>query len=112
MRILIIYSTRSHSVDTYIKTQDPSSYTGFIEIANRAGKHDNRVRFLQVARKHMRKPKVDTELAYAYTRTDRLRNMEGFLGMSIVTGILEVGEKCFEDGRALPSCQVPLQQYL
>lgn len=50
-----------------------------------------------MARKHLREPKVDTELAYAYAKTDRLHDMEDFLGMTNVADVLEVGEKCFED---------------
>ncbi len=50
-----------------------------------------------MARKHVREPKVDTELAYAYAKTDRLHDMEDFLALTNVADILEVGEKCFED---------------
>ncbi|GJE98267.1 clathrin heavy chain [Phanerochaete sordida] len=85
------------AIDSYIKAQDPTNYAEVIEIANRAGKHDDLVRFLQMARKHLREPKIDTELAYAYAKTDRLHDMEDFLGMTNVADILEVGEKCFED---------------
>lgn len=68
-----------------------------IEIASRAGKHDDLVRYLQMARKTLREPKIDTELAYAYAKTDRLHDMEDFLAMTNVADILQVGEKCFED---------------
>jgi clathrin heavy chain len=50
-----------------------------------------------MARKALREPKIDTELAYAYAKTDRLHDMEDFLGMTNVADVLEVGEKCFED---------------
>ena len=83
--------------DSYIKAEDPSNFAEVIEISNRAGKHDDLVRFLQMARKSLREPKIDTELAYAYAKTDRLHDMEDFLGMTNVADILEVGEKCFED---------------
>ncbi|TFK74892.1 clathrin heavy chain [Pluteus cervinus] len=85
------------SIDSYIKAQDPANFTEVIEISNRAGKHDDLVRFLQMARKSLREPKIDTELAYAYAKTDRLHDMEDFLGMTNVADVLEVGEKCFED---------------
>ncbi|KAJ3555518.1 hypothetical protein NM688_g2533 [Phlebia brevispora] len=85
------------AIDSYIKAQDPSNFVEVIEIASRAGKHDDLVRYLQMARKHLREPKIDTELAYAYAKTDRLHDMEDFLGMTNVADILEVGEKCFED---------------
>ncbi|KAF5383731.1 hypothetical protein D9615_003688 [Tricholomella constricta] len=85
------------SIDSYIKAEDPSNFAEVIEISNHAGKHDDLVRFLQMARKTLREPKIDTELAYAYAKTDRLHDMEDFLAMTNVADILEVGEKCFED---------------
>ena len=84
-------------IESYIKAQDPSNFAEVIEISNRAGKHDELVKYLQMARKTLREPKIDTELAYAYAKTDRLHDMEDFLGMTNVADILEVGEKCFED---------------
>lgn len=50
-----------------------------------------------MARKSLREPKIDTELAHAYAKTDRLHDMEDFLSMTNVADVLEVGEKCFED---------------
>ncbi|KAI0629190.1 clathrin heavy chain [Trametes polyzona] len=85
------------AIDSYIKAEDPSNYAEVIEIASRAGKYDDLVRFLQMARKSLREPKIDTELAYAYAKTDRLHDMEDFLAMTNVADVLEVGEKCFED---------------
>ncbi|KIY69192.1 clathrin heavy chain 1, partial [Cylindrobasidium torrendii FP15055 ss-10] len=85
------------AIDSYIKAEDPSNFAEVIEISNRAGKHDDLVRFLQMARKTLREPAIDTELAYAYAKTDRLHDMEDFLGMTNVADILVVGEKCFED---------------
>ncbi|KAK7017915.1 Clathrin heavy chain [Paramarasmius palmivorus] len=85
------------SIDSYIKAEDPSNFVEVIKISSRAGKHDDLVRFLQMARKSLREPKIDTELAYAYAKTDRLHDMEDFLAMTNVADILQVGEKCFED---------------
>lgn len=50
-----------------------------------------------MARKSLREPRIDTELAYAYAKTDRLHDMEEFLALTNVADILSVGEKCFED---------------
>ena len=83
--------------DSYIKAEDPANFAEVIEISNRAGKHDDLVRFLQMACKPLREPRIDTELAYAYAKTDHLYDMEDFFSMTNVVDILEVGEKCFED---------------
>ena len=89
--LLIIFT------DSYIKAEDPSNFLEVIEISTRADKYDDLVRYLQMARKTLREPKIDTELAHAYAKTDRLHDMEDFLSMTNVADILEVGEKCFND---------------
>jgi len=83
--------------DSYIKAEDRANFAEVIEILNHAEKHDDFVHFLQMARKSLREPRIDTELAYAYAKTDRLHDMEDFLSMGNVADILKVGEKCFED---------------
>lgn len=65
-------------------------------MASRADKYDDLVRYLQMARKSLREPAVDTELAVAYARTDRLHDMEEFLSMTNVADLLQAGEKAFE----------------
>ena len=50
-----------------------------------------------MAHKSLREPRIDTELAYAYAKTNRLHGMEDFLSMTNIADILEVGEKCFKD---------------
>jgi clathrin heavy chain len=85
------------AIDSYIKAEDPSNFREVIELSNRAGKHDDLVRYLQMARKTAREPEIDTELAYAYAKTDRLSDMEEFLAMTNVADVLKVGEKCFDD---------------
>jgi clathrin heavy chain len=84
---------RTDFADSYIKADDPTNVAEVIEIASHAGKHEELVRFLQMARKSLREPKIDTELAYAYAKTDRLHDMEDFLGMTNVADILEVRGK-------------------
>ncbi len=56
-------------VDLYIKAEDPSNYAEVIELVTRADKYDDLVLFLQMTRKSLREPKIDTELAHAYAKT-------------------------------------------
>lgn len=86
------------AIDSYIKADDPTNYMEVIETANRAGKHDDVVRYLQMARKTLREPKIDTELCVAYAKTDRLHDMEEFLAMTNVADQLTAGEQVFEAG--------------
>ena len=82
--------------DSYIKAEDPSNYAEVIETAGRADNYDDLVRYLQMARKSLREPAIDTELAFAYARTDRLHDMEEFLSMTNVADQLTAGEKAFD----------------
>lgn len=82
--------------DSYVKANDATNYAEVIETAERAGKYDDMVRYLQMARKTLREPKIDTELVVAYAKTDRLSDMEEFLGMTNVADLLTAGEKVFE----------------
>lgn len=84
------------AIDSYVRAEDPSNYLEVIETASRAGKHDDLVRYLQMARKTLREPAIDTELAVAYAKTDRLRDMEDFLSMTNVADLLSAGEKAFD----------------
>ncbi|CAH7670842.1 clathrin, heavy polypeptide [Phakopsora pachyrhizi] len=86
------------AIDSYIKANDPTNYLEVIETADRAGKHEDVARYLQMARKTLREPKIDTELCVAYAKTDRLHDMEEFLSMTNVADLLSAGEQVFEAG--------------
>ncbi|KAH8919125.1 clathrin heavy chain [Atractiella rhizophila] len=86
------------SIDSYVKANDPSNYLEVIETASHAGKEEDLVRYLQMARKTLREPKIDTELAVAFAKTDRLHDMEEFLNYTNVVDQLAAGEQVFEAG--------------
>lgn len=85
------------AIDSYVKAEDPSNFAEVIEIAEHAGREEELIRFLQMARKKAREPLIDTEYAYCLAKANRLGDMEEFLGMTNVADILSVGEKCFND---------------
>jgi clathrin heavy chain len=65
--------------DSYIRANDPSNYQEVIEIASRAGKYEDLIRYLQMARKTIREPQVDGYLLLSFAKTDRLHDLEDFL---------------------------------
>lgn len=85
------------AIDSYVKAEDPSNFAEVIEIAEHAGREEELIRFLQMARKKAREPQIDTEYAYCLAKAGRLGDMEEFLSMTNVADILSVGEKCFND---------------
>lgn len=55
--------------------RDPSSTAIVVALSNMAGKHDELVRYLQMAPKTLRQSTYDRELGYAYARTGLLHDM-------------------------------------
>lgn len=68
------------AIDSYVKAEDPSNYAEVIEIAEHAGREEELIRYLQMARKKAREPQIDTEYAYCLAKANRLGDMEEFLG--------------------------------
>ncbi|KAF2842949.1 clathrin heavy chain [Patellaria atrata CBS 101060] len=88
----------SDSVDSYIRAQDPSNFNEVIEIATHAGKDDDLIKFLKMARKTLREPPIDTGLAFCYARTNQLSELEDFLRSTNVADVEASGDKAYEEG--------------
>ncbi|ODH28145.1 hypothetical protein ACO22_04005 [Paracoccidioides brasiliensis] len=88
----------SDSIASYIRAGDPSNYNEVIETATHAGKDEDLVEFLKMARKTLREPAVDTALAFAYARLDQLSELEDFLHGINVADVEASGDKAYEEG--------------
>ncbi|RDL36686.1 Clathrin heavy chain [Venustampulla echinocandica] len=86
------------SIASYIRAEDPSNYNEVIEIATHAGKDEDLIKFLRMARKTLREPPIDTALAFAFARTDQLSELEDFLRGTNVADIEESGDKAYAEG--------------
>ncbi|KAL9528508.1 putative clathrin heavy chain [Sphaerulina musiva] len=88
----------SDAVESYIRAQDPSNYQEVIEIATHAGKDEDLVKYLRMARKTLREPPIDTALAFSFARLNDLPALEEFLRSSNVANIEESGDKAYAEG--------------
>ena len=88
----------SDSIDSYIRAQDPSNYSEVIETSIHAGKNEDLIKYLKMARKTLREPPIDTALAFAYARTEKLVELEDFLHSSNVANVEQSGDKASEEG--------------
>ncbi|OXV07385.1 hypothetical protein Egran_04850 [Elaphomyces granulatus] len=88
----------SDSIDSYIRASDPSNYSEVIETATHAGKDEDLVKFLKMARKTMREPAIDTALAFCYARLGQLAELEDFLRATNVADIEASGDKAYAEG--------------
>ncbi|KAJ5170489.1 uncharacterized protein N7500_003272 [Penicillium coprophilum] len=86
------------SIESYIRAEDPSNYHEVIETATHAGKDEDLVKFLRMARKTLREPAIDTALAFCYARLDQLAELEDFLRTTNVADIEASGDKAYAEG--------------
>ena len=86
------------AIESYIRADDPQNHGEVIEVATHAGKDEELVKYLKMARKTLREPPIDTALAFSYARLDQLSELEDFLHASNVADIESSGDKAYEEG--------------
>jgi len=86
------------SIESYIRAQDPSNYNEVIETATHAGKDEDLIKYLRMARKTQREPAIDTALAFCFARTEKLSELEDFLHSPNVADVEVSGDKAYEEG--------------
>ncbi|PVV00105.1 hypothetical protein BB559_000117 [Furculomyces boomerangus] len=85
------------AITSYIKANDPSNYQQIIQIASKALKYNELIRFLSMARLKIREPIVESELLFAYAYTNRLNDMEELVKGPNIAQIHSVGERCYQN---------------
>lgn len=88
----------SDAISSYIRAEDPLNHNEVIDIATHAGKDEDLIKYLRMARKTQREPAIDTALAFSYARTDQLSDLEDFLRTTNVADIDASGDKAYEEG--------------
>ncbi|PIK53797.1 putative clathrin heavy chain 1 [Apostichopus japonicus] len=85
------------AIDSYIKADDPSTYTDVVAAASGSGNWEDLVRYLQMARKKARDTFVETELIFAFAKTNRLADLEEFISGPNHAQIQQVGDRCYDE---------------
>ena len=88
----------SDAIESYIRADDPGNHNEVIDIATHAGKDEDLIKYLRMARKTQREPAIDTALAFCYARTDQLSQLEDFLHGTNVADVESSGDKAYEEG--------------
>jgi len=86
------------AIDSYIKAADPTNFSEVISGAESLNKYEDLVKYLQMARQHSREPYIESELVFAFAKTDRLSDLEEFINVPNVAQIQTVGDRCYDDG--------------
>jgi clathrin heavy chain len=88
----------AEAIESFINADDPSEYVMVCAEANEAEIWTELIPFLLMARKTMQENLVDTELIYAYAKTNNLTELEKFLTGPNVSNIQSIGDRCFNEG--------------
>lgn len=114
------------AIGSFIKAQDPEFYHEVISAAQRTDHYGDLVNYLQMCRKKLKEPVIESELIYAFAKTDRLADLEEFITSPNCAQIQTIGDRCFDQGlyeaarllfnnisnfARLASCLVKLHQY-
>ena len=62
-----------------------------------SGNYEDLVRYLQMARKKTRESFIETELVFAFAKTNRLADLEEFISGPNHAQIIQVGERCYDE---------------
>ncbi|KAG0326315.1 hypothetical protein BGZ99_009753 [Dissophora globulifera] len=84
------------AIDSYIRANDPTNHVEVIDLASRADKYEDLVRYLQMARKQSREPYIESELLFAFAKTGRIADMEELLNGPNVAQVQAIGDRCYE----------------
>lgn len=84
------------AISSYVKSSNPQNFEQVIEIAERAGKEDELIPFLDMARETLREPTIDNALINCYASLGKLSEIEKFVAGPNVAVLEDIGDKLFE----------------
>jgi clathrin heavy chain len=87
----------SEAVDSFCKANDPSTFAEVISVAKQNDAYGPLVTYLQMARKKTKDQEIDTELIYAFCKTERLSELEEFIAGPNIAQVQQVGDRCFDE---------------
>lgn len=84
------------AISSYVKSKNPQNFEQVIEISERAGKEEELVPFLDMARESLREPAIDNALINCYASLGKLQEIEKFVAGPNVAVLEDIGDKLFE----------------
>lgn len=84
------------AIDSYVKSKNPQNFEQVIEIAEHAGKEEELIPFLDMARESLREPVIDNALINCYASLGKLSEIEKFVTGPNVAVLEDIGDKLFD----------------
>jgi len=88
----------AEAIESYINAKDPTEYVTICREANEAEIWTELIPFLEMARATLQESVLDTELIYAFAKTNKLTELEKFVHGPNVANIQTIGDRCFDEG--------------
>jgi len=85
------------AIESFIQADDVSEYVDICSEANESGSWAELIPYLIMCRKSLQENLLDTELIYAYAKTNNLSEMETFVSGPNVANIQTIGDRCFTE---------------
>eukprot|EP01101_Sappina_pedata_P007654 TRINITY_DN4091_c0_g1_i1.p1 TRINITY_DN4091_c0_g1~~TRINITY_DN4091_c0_g1_i1.p1 ORF type:complete len:1118 (+),score=599.66 TRINITY_DN4091_c0_g1_i1:208-3561(+) len=103
-RALLHRNFVKEAIDSFIQANDADHFYGVIEKSKEAGLFNDLIRFLTMCRKTHRDSIVESELIYAFAKTNRLSDLEEFIATPTSAQIQGIGDRCFQEELYEPAC--------
>ncbi|KAM7270794.1 hypothetical protein ACFE04_030008 [Oxalis oulophora] len=87
----------SDAIESFIRAEDATEFLDVIRASENADVYSDLVGYLLMVRQKVKEPKVDSELIYAYAKTDRLGEIEEFILMPNVANLQGVGDRLYDE---------------
>merc|ERR1712157_28934 len=87
----------TEAILSFINAEDSSEYVRVCAEANDGEIWTELIPYLKMARKTLQENVIDTELIYAYAKTNNLTDLEQFVSGPNVANIQDIGERCFDE---------------
>lgn len=87
----------SDAIESYKKAQDPSNYAEVIEISTHAGKDEELISYLTMARQTLREPAIDGQLLLSYAATNKEYELKDLVNSPNVADVESIGDRLYEE---------------
>lgn len=87
----------SEAIESFILADDTTQFLDVIRASEDANVYPDLVKYLLMVRQKTKEPKVDSELIYAYAKTDRIGDIEEFILMPNVANLQNVGDRLYDE---------------
>jgi clathrin heavy chain len=85
------------AIRSFIRAGNHEYFANVINIANEQGLFEDLIPYLDMCRAHLKHPMIESELMFAYAKTDNLASLQELISSPNVGQIQEVGDRCFQN---------------